>query len=202
MRQKLILVFAILMVGLFAMQAVAVDIPVVIDGQAVEFVDQKPYIDENNRTLVPMRAPMEALGATVSWDADKYQAILEKDGVVVVFTIGNNVYTVNDEAMEMDTKAALTGDRTCIPIRYAAEAFGYTVLWDSETYTVDITSAAVPEDGDVIVPDEDAVDEGAVDEDGLDDGSVEENGDDQEVVDDENLDEGAEDPILDESVLE
>ncbi|HCF49169.1 MAG TPA: hypothetical protein DER60_02735 [Syntrophomonas sp.] len=193
MKQKLILVFAILMIGLFATQAIAADIPVLIEGQAVEFVDQKPYIDENNRTLVPMRAPMEALGATVSWDAEQYQATFEKDGIVVVFVIGNNTYTVNGEAKEMDTKAVLTGDRTCIPIRYAAEALGYTVLWNSETSTVDIV-ASDPE-GDQAVPDEGTVDEntgeGTTDENIVDDGAA-----------DENSDEGAEDPIADESALE
>lgn len=193
MKQRLILVFAILMIGLFATQAIAADIPVLIEGQAVEFVDQKPYIDENNRTLVPMRAPMEALGATVSWDAEKYQATFEKDGIVVVFTIENNTYTVNGEAKEMDTKAVLTGNRTCIPIRYAAEALGYTVLWNSETSTVDIV-ASDPE-GDQTVPDEGTVDENTgeetTDENIVDDGAA-----------DENSDEGAEDPIADESALE
>ena len=170
MKKRLILLFALLMVGLFAVQAVAADVAVFVDGEAVVFADQKPYIDENDRTLVPMRAPMEALGATVSWDNETYQATIEKDGVVVVFTIGSATYTVNGEVKEMDTQAVLTGDRTCIPIRYAAEALGYEVLWDGENYTVNIITPTEPEE-DVAVPEEEAVDEEVVDENAVEEGS-------------------------------
>jgi len=101
--------------------AFAADVQVVIDGQAVVFADQQPYIDSNDRTLVPMRTPMEAIGATVSWDAENQQASFEKDATIVVFTIGSSTYTINGVEAEMDTAAVITGDRTCIPIRYAVE---------------------------------------------------------------------------------
>ncbi len=118
------------------------DVTVKIDGTAVAFPDQKPYIDSNNRTLVPMRAPMEALGATVDWDNATRQAIFEKDGTTVVFTIGSRSYTINGVNKTMDTQAVITGDRTCIPIRYAAEAIGATVGWDGTTRTVQISTKA------------------------------------------------------------
>ena len=121
----------------------APDVSVKVDGQYVSFPDQKPYIDSANRTLVPMRAPMEALGATVSWNNDTRQAIFEKDGVTAVFTIGSKTYTVNGVKKTMDTQAVITGDRTCIPIRFAAEAVGATVGWDPNTYTVLITTTEV-----------------------------------------------------------
>lgn len=43
-------------------------IEIVVDGEGVSFTDAVPFIDENNRTLVPLRAVGEAMGLTVNWD--------------------------------------------------------------------------------------------------------------------------------------
>ena len=40
-------------------------ITVKVDGNPVIFPDQAPYLDAQDRTLVPIRFPMEALGVTV-----------------------------------------------------------------------------------------------------------------------------------------
>jgi len=137
---KLVALLAVLMMVMVLPLGAAPNVTVKVDGVTVAFPDQKPYIDSANRTLVPMRAPMEALGATVSWNNDTRQAIFEKDGVTAVFTIGSKTYTVNGVKKTMDTQAVITGDRTCIPIRFAAEAVGATVDWDADTYTVIITT--------------------------------------------------------------
>jgi|LFRM01.2.fsa_nt_gb hypothetical protein len=142
-RLKLVALLAILMMVMVLPLGAAPNVTVKVDGVTVAFPDQKPYIDSANRTLVPMRAPMEALGATVSWNNDTRQAIFEKDGVTAVFTIGSKTYTVNGVKKTMDTQAVITGDRTCIPIRFAAEAVGATVGWDPNTYTVLITTTEV-----------------------------------------------------------
>ncbi len=137
-----VLVVALILTMVIPATAATNNVTVKIDGAAVAFPDQKPYIDSNDRTLVPMRAPMEAMGATVDWDNAARQAIFEKDGTKVVFTIGSRAYTINGANRTMDTQAVITGDRTCIPIRYAAEAVGATVTWDGATRTVLISTRA------------------------------------------------------------
>lgn len=122
----------------------APNVKVQIDGQYVSFPDQKPYIDGNNRTMVPMRAPMEAMGCKVDWNADTRQATIQKGDVTAAFTIGKNTYAVNGASKTMDTKAVITNNRTAFPIRFAAEAIGATVGWDAETYTVLITTNKTP----------------------------------------------------------
>ncbi len=118
----------------------APDVKVTVNGQYVTF-DQKPFIDKNNRTMVPVRAPMEAIGCTVDWDADKRQAIITKGETKAVFTINSKTYTVNGQNKTMDTQAVIVNSRTAFPIRFAAEAMGVTVGWDGKTYTVIITTA-------------------------------------------------------------
>jgi uncharacterized protein YxjI len=122
----------------------APDVSVKVDGQYVSFPDQKPYIDSANRTMVPVRAPMEKMGCTVEWNDKTRQATITKGDKTAVFTIDKNTYTVNGQTKTMDTKAVITNNRTAFPIRFAAEAMGAKVDWDANTYTVLITTVQAP----------------------------------------------------------
>ena len=124
--------------GIISPVYAAPDVSVRVDGKLVGFPDQLPYIDENDRTMVPVRSPMEAMGCQVEWNDKSRQATIRKGGNTAVFTIGSNTYTVNGVNKTMDTRAVITGDRTAFPIRFAAEAMGARVEWDASTYTVNI----------------------------------------------------------------
>lgn len=153
MRMRKARIMAVMLVMVMMMAAVPVyagpsDIRVVVDGKEVYFPDQKPYADRNNRTMVPLRAPMEALGATVEWDQEKKQAKITKYDPErptmspwVLFTIGSKEYRATGIYKQMDTVAVAVGGRTAIPIRFAAEALGATVSWDASTRTVIISTA-------------------------------------------------------------
>lgn len=115
------------------------DIGVTVNGKAVEFESYKyPYI-KNERTMVPMRAIFEALGAEVTWDDESKTAIGVKDGVEVKITIGENVIYKNGEAIEIDAAAELKSESTMVPVRAISEAFGCGVEWDDKTKAVEIT---------------------------------------------------------------
>jgi len=115
-------------------------ITVKVDGTVVAFPDQQPYINTDNRTMVPVRAPMEAMGCAVVWNEHTKQASISKNGTAAVFTIDSTTYSVNGESRTMDTKAVITGSRTAFPIRFAAEALGARVDWDPQSYTVNIST--------------------------------------------------------------
>ncbi|MBQ7875812.1 MAG: hypothetical protein IJ316_00840 [Clostridia bacterium] len=111
-------------------------IQIIVDGKMLK-VDTDPYI-KNDRTMVPMRAIFEALGATVSWDNDTRTAIGVKDNNEVEITIGENVLYKNGEAIELDCVAEITNNRTMVPVRAISEAFDYIVEWDNEAKVVNI----------------------------------------------------------------
>lgn len=46
----------------------------------------------------------------------------------------------NDKAVTLDVPAQLINDRTLVPVRAVAEAFGCDVDWDSDAKTVTITN--------------------------------------------------------------
>lgn len=56
----------------------AAPIGVTAEGTPVVFTDAQPFIDENGRTLVPLRAIGEALGLEVSWDDAARRAVFSK----------------------------------------------------------------------------------------------------------------------------
>jgi len=116
------------------------DVSVTVDGRKVVFPDAKPFIDENGRTLIPVRFVTEDLGATVEWNAQDREVYITKDGVYIMIRIGQEIILVNGRTKAMDTKAIIKEDRTYVPIRYVAEELGATVGWDASTRTVIITT--------------------------------------------------------------
>lgn len=90
----------------------------------------QPAVIKNDRTLVPMRAIFEALGAEVSWNDETKTAEGVKDGKKVSVTIDENAIAINDEKHEIDVPAQLVNDRTMVPVRAISEAFDCIVQWN------------------------------------------------------------------------
>ena len=101
--------------------------------------DVPPYI-KDGRTLAPVRAILEALGMTVTWDPATQTATGVKDGTTISVTINSNTATVNGVQQTLDVPAEITNSRTFVPVRFFAEALNMNVDWDSYTKTVIINS--------------------------------------------------------------
>ncbi len=136
-RKVFSLALALMLVcALCAPASAAQDIAVVIDGRAVAFTDGTgyPFIDENGRTQVPLRAVMEAFGANVGWNGEA--AVVQKDGRTVTVPIGENRILIDGQSSATDTAARVINGRTYLPIRAVLEAFGADVAWDNGTVGV------------------------------------------------------------------
>ena len=114
------------------------DISVTIDGQKLDF-DVKPQII-NERTMLPLRAVFEALGADVYWDDSAKTIYANKNEVTFKLTIGDYFMYKNDVSILIDTPAVILNSRTLVPVRFIAQAFDCDVSWDAESKTVLITS--------------------------------------------------------------
>jgi hypothetical protein len=102
-----------------------------------------PYID-NARTLVPLRFIAEGLGADVEWFGADRRVLVELDGVVVEMRVGATEYTVGGETKYSEAAPDIREDRTFVPIRFIAEAFGRDVFWDDSERLVIIAPAELP----------------------------------------------------------
>lgn len=100
-------------------------VPVRVDN---DNTDVRPYLDANDRTLVPLRFIAEAFGADVAWDGDTQTVSISGDADISM-QIGSSSYKVNQTAKEMDTAPVLMNDRTMMPLRAIAEALRKQVLY-------------------------------------------------------------------------
>ena len=115
-------------------------ISVNIAGKDVDFGDSEPFIDENDRTQIPLRYVGEAIGCSVDWNEETEEVTLKDNYNTYVFKVGSPEihYTFTsvdgnkelvDRVDTMDTSPVIVNDRVYVPIRFAAERFGYDVIW-------------------------------------------------------------------------
>ena len=116
----------------------AAPITVKVDGKALK-LDQPPVI-QDGRTLVPLRAIFEALGAQVQWDAEAQSVIAEKRLDIISLVIGDNKLNINGDEKTLDVPAQIIEGRTMVPVRAISEAFGAKVDWNAATGTVTVDS--------------------------------------------------------------
>ena len=116
------------------------DIKVMLDGNALSF-DVPPQII-NDRTMVPLRAIFEALGASVDWNQETRTVTSTKGDTTIKLTINSNTMYVNNNAVTLDTPACVVNDRTLVPVRAISEAYKTTVDWNGDTKTVSIVTGA------------------------------------------------------------
>lgn len=111
-------------------------VKVILKGKEIVF-DQPPVID-NGRTLVPLRAIFEELGAEVVWNDVTRTVIAKKDNNTVSLTIGSNVMSRGEKRTILDVVAKVINGRTLVPLRAVSEGFDLSVDWSQETKTVTI----------------------------------------------------------------
>lgn len=141
MNKKFMAAAAVTAAAVSMSAAYAQDITVTIDGQNVAF-DQPPIID-NDRTLVPMRAIFEALGATVEWDDATRTVTSVKGETTIKLTIDSPDMYVGEDLKVLDVPAKIVNDRTLVPVRAISEAMDCDVEWDGANQQVIITTAAI-----------------------------------------------------------
>lgn len=118
------------------------DIKIFVDDKQLE-CPVSPII-ENERTLVPMRAIFEALGAKVDWNGETRTVTATRGDDVMKITIDSNELFKNDEAITLDVPAKIVDDSTLVPVRAVSESFDAKVSWDGETQSVIIATDVQP----------------------------------------------------------
>ena len=140
------------LLSVFAASAIAVsmlpasfaandDIKVIVDGTelVISEEDTKPFV-EDGRTLVPMRAIFEALGATVEWDDATKTVTGVSDSGSVEMQVGSDTIKINGNDVPVDVPAQIVDGRTVVPVRVISEGLNCDVDWSQETKTVIISS--------------------------------------------------------------
>jgi len=105
----------------------------------------KPVIiPEWGRTVVPIRAIVEALGGTIGWESTTRKVTINFETTTIELWIDNPKAKVNGteawiDADNHNVKPIIINDRTMLPLRFVAESLGCDVGWDNDTRTITIT---------------------------------------------------------------
>ncbi|MBE6034544.1 MAG: copper amine oxidase N-terminal domain-containing protein [Clostridiales bacterium] len=93
----------------------------------------------NERTVLPIRAIIEAMGGTVGWNNDTRTVSLKYKNTDMEMTIDSTIMKVNGKAVQMDVAPMIINDRTMLPIRYITENIGGQIEWFDTIQAVAIT---------------------------------------------------------------
>jgi hypothetical protein len=109
---------------------------------------EKRYLESspvvlNNRTFVPIRPIIEALGGNISWDSIENKVAITLGSNTVELWIGKNIARVNGVMKPIDSSGSkvvpkIINGRTMLPLRFIAEALGCSVNWDGVTKKITI----------------------------------------------------------------
>ena len=120
-----------------------------INGNA-KSMDAAPFIDENSRTMLPVRVIANALGISdddIAWDNDTKTAFFTRpDGKVVSCKVGDRIIRIGEETIEIDTEPVIVNDRIFLPMRALFNAFNVSddhIIWNDPEKTVTVTKEAL-----------------------------------------------------------
>ncbi len=110
---------------------------VIRSGIAVFMDEKRIYYDvppkvQNGRTLVPLRALLEGLGAKVDWIQETQTVVATRADLKLQLPLGSKKALVNGQERELDVPALVENDRLLVPLRFVGEIFGARVDWDPD----------------------------------------------------------------------
>ena len=112
---------------------------------AEKTMDVAPFIDANNRTMVPIRYVANALGvadSNITYDNASTTATISGPSNVVNVRTGSKVLVASTGNITMDTTAVNSNGRLYVPVRFIANALGAEVSWDPATKTVAVFTSS------------------------------------------------------------
>ena len=139
MKKKFFLGLSLLVISIPSLVLANSDIRLWMKGEIIKS-DVAPYIS-HSRTMVPIRVISENLGKVVTWNNDDKKVTIKDEkgnefSLVInekfMEDISSNVY----RKIELDAPAVIKDNRTFVPIRAIAEAFGEKVHWDNDKRVV------------------------------------------------------------------
>lgn len=123
------------------------DIKIYVDGERVSS-DVSPFIDQNSRTMVPLRFIAESLGAYVDWSVGTEKITIKTKTSLITLAIGSKQAVVDGKTVALDTQPVIKNARTMVPLRFIGEQLGSTVSWNIKEQAVYITKGSDAGSGD------------------------------------------------------
>ncbi|MBQ4347574.1 MAG: copper amine oxidase N-terminal domain-containing protein [Firmicutes bacterium] len=108
-------------------------------------LDTPAFIDENNRTMLPLRTSAHVFGIPdehIEWDgAERSVSLINGKGEKITLRINEQIFMVDDKVITVDTSAVIVNGHTYLPLRALANALGFSdevIVWNAEEGSVSI----------------------------------------------------------------
>lgn len=141
--KKIALLILVAVLLLCTVTAAENEIKVYVNGYEIA-TDVSPIIKEG-RTLLPVRAICQAIGASVSWEDETKIVTVTGFDYVMVLQVGSKslklYFDGNTEpgaVIECDVAPEITDGRVMLPLRAMCEALEFDVEWNGDTREVQI----------------------------------------------------------------
>jgi uncharacterized repeat protein (TIGR02543 family) len=118
-------------------------------GSSTMYVDGSPVVLEaapiilNSRTLLPIRAVVEATGGTIAWEASTQNVTIVRKDTTLELWIGSGEANLNGQLVSIDSDPMvipiIMNGRTLLPLRFVAEALALDIQWDAAVQKITIT---------------------------------------------------------------
>jgi len=102
-----------------------------------------PYVDENNRLMIPVRSVSELLGAKVNYNGKLQEATISKGGQTLKLKVNSTEANNNGTVISMDTAPVIVQNHLYIPIRVLIDSMKLPVKWDKETGVIQVVDESL-----------------------------------------------------------
>lgn len=99
-----------------------------------------PYLDQNNRLLVPLRSLSDLLGADVVYNKDKKQATINFNNHHLVLTTGSKEVTIDQNIEQMDTIPVQKRNALYIPLKVMLEYLDVDGAYNANTKIIELNN--------------------------------------------------------------
>ena len=111
--------------------------------QPIDAQGTKPVIVEG-RTLVPIRAVIEAFSGSVAWDATTRKVTVSLADNSLDLWIGKSIASLNGSSVAIDSAnprvfPVIMGGRTMLPLRFVTESLGIDVQYEAVSKMITLT---------------------------------------------------------------
>lgn len=113
---------------------------IIVKGKHLGF-DTPPVI-KAGRTLVPVRALVQAFGAEVTWNPVNQTVTITRGDQTFILTLGETEVVVDDNTIQLDVPAQTMNGRTVVPLRFIAEQMGFEVDYEDGDITIEESEEA------------------------------------------------------------
>lgn len=90
-----------------------------------------PYVDQNHRTLIPLRLVSDLINGTITWDQKTKTVDMKAQNFGLIAKLGEKAVTINGKKMVTDTSLTNNNGTVLVPAKWIADGLGASLKWDA-----------------------------------------------------------------------